>query len=58
MTSINKLTWDMEAWNDFCAMRTNGEKKSVAKVEKLIADILKNGLESGIGKPERLKYDL
>ncbi|MBQ0050563.1 MAG: Txe/YoeB family addiction module toxin [Treponema sp.] len=57
-TSITKIVWDLEAWNDYCKFKTDGEKKTVTKIDRLISDILKNGLETGLGKPERLKYDL
>lgn len=56
--SIVKITWDLEAWNDYCKLKSDGEKKSVQKIDKLIQDILKNGLDKGLGKPERLKYEL
>ena len=30
--------------------------KTVEKIDELIEDILKNGLDMGLGKPERLKH--
>lgn len=53
-----KLTWETDAWNDYVAYSENGDKKSFKKINALIADIIKNGAEKGIGKPERLKHEL
>lgn len=32
------------------------DRKTAAKIHKLIQDIQRNGLSTGAGKPERLKY--
>ena len=53
-----KLNWDYDAWNDYLAYLTKGDKKSFNKINLLIDDIIKNGPLKGLGKPERLKYEL
>jgi len=52
------ILWDTEAWTDFNGFLSNGDKKSYKKIIVLIDDIIKNGVATGIGKPEQLKYDL
>jgi len=34
----------------------NEDKKTLSKINKLISDIERNGVNKGIGKPERLKH--
>lgn len=34
----------------------NQDKKTLRKINDLIKDIERNGVEHGIGKPERLRY--
>lgn len=58
MEKISKVTWDIEAWNDYCELIEKNEKRQVVKIIKLIKDIQRNGFDKGIGKPEPLKYDL
>lgn len=53
-----KLNWDYDAWNDYLVYLTKGDKKSFNKINLLIDDIIKNGPLKGLGKPERLKYEL
>lgn len=52
------LDWDFDAWNDYVSYLKNGDKKSFKKINELISDIVKNGADKGIGKPEQLKYEL
>ena len=47
--------WADEMWDDYLYWQTQ-DKKTVVKINKLIKDIERNGVNKGIGKPERLKY--
>ena len=58
MAKLEKVNWDSEAWNDFCDLIDNHQKSTIAKIIKLIKDIRRNGVETGIGKPEQLKHEL
>jgi toxin YoeB len=46
--------WTDEAWNDYLYWQTE-DKKTLKRINLLIKDIEKNG-NTGIGKPEALKY--
>jgi toxin YoeB len=48
--------WTDEAWDDYLYWQTN-DKKTLKRINQLIKDIERNG-NTGIGKPEPLKYDL
>ena len=43
------------AWDEYLYWQTQ-DKKTLKKINKLIADVLRNGVEEGEGKPERLRY--
>ena len=47
--------WADEMWDDYLYWQTQ-DKKTLAKINGLIKDIERNGVNKGIGKPERLKY--
>ena len=47
--------WADEMWEDYLYWQTQ-DKKTIIKINKLIKDIERNGVNKGIGKPERLKY--
>ncbi|MEG1603353.1 MAG: Txe/YoeB family addiction module toxin [Cloacibacillus sp.] len=49
-------TWSDEAWEDYVYWQTQ-DRKTLKKINSLLADIERNGEESGIGKPEALKYE-
>jgi len=51
-----KKLWTDRAWDDYLYWQTQ-DKKTLRKLNKLIADIERNPFE-GIGKPEPLKHDL
>ena len=51
---MNKL-WADEMWDDYLYWQTQ-DRKTVLKINKLIKDIERNGVNKGIGRPERLKY--
>lgn len=51
-----KLLWDESAWEEYCYWQVQ-DKKTLAKINKLIKDIMRNPYD-GLGKPEPLKGDL
>jgi toxin YoeB len=50
------ITFSKNAWEDYLSWQKE-DKKILRKINELIKDIQRNPFE-GIGKPERLKYDL
>ena len=51
---MNKL-WSDRAWDDYLYWQIQ-DKKVLKKINELVKDIERNGISSGIGKPEPLKY--
>ena len=51
---MNKL-WSDRAWDDYLYWQMQ-DKKVVKKINELVKDIERNGLQNGIGNPEPLKY--
>lgn len=51
---MNKI-WSDIAWDEYLYWQMM-DKKTVRKINTLIKDIERNGLSTGIGKPEPLKY--
>lgn len=51
---MNKI-WSDIAWDEYLYWQMM-DKKTVRKINALIKDIERNGLSTGIGKPEPLKY--
>ena len=51
---MNKV-WSDRAWEDYLYWQLQ-DKKTVKKINELVKDIERNGLNNGIGKPEPLKY--
>ena len=49
---MNKLCWEIEAWEDYIYWQTQ-DKKTLKRINELLKDIYRNGYE-GIGKPEPL----
>ena len=49
------VTFTKQAWEQYLEWQML-DKKIVIKINELIKDILLNGLDEGIGKPEPLKY--
>lgn len=47
--------WADRAWDDYLNWQ-NQDKNTLRKINDLIKDIERNGVEHGIGKPERLRY--
>jgi len=44
-----------EAWDEYVAWQ-NEDRKTLKRINNLIKSIQRDGLELGLGKPERLKY--
>ncbi|MDF7639843.1 Txe/YoeB family addiction module toxin [Lactobacillus sp. ESL0791] len=44
-----------EAWDEYVAWQKQ-DRKTLKRINQLIKSIKSDGLNSGIGKPERLKY--
>ena len=51
-----KILFTQEAWNDFEWFQ-NKDKRLAKRIKQLLKDILRDP-ENGIGKPERLKFQL
>lgn len=49
--------WHDDAWADYLYWQTQ-DRKTLKRINKLIQDIERNGLEEGIGKPEPLRGNL
>lgn len=52
---MNNLTFSDEAWDDYLYWQMN-DKSVVRKINELLKDIQRNGISTGTGKPEPLKY--
>ena len=52
-----RKTWTDEAWDDYLHWQAQ-DKKTLRKINRLVQDIERNGVSTGIGKPEPLKGDL
>lgn len=51
---MNKL-WSDRAWDDYLSWQSL-DKNMVRRINELVKDIERNGVSTGIGKPEPLKY--
>ena len=51
---MNKIWFD-EAWEDYLYWQTQ-DRKTLKKINALLADIQRNGVMHGTRKPEPLKY--
>lgn len=47
--------WDDKAWDEYVAWNKE-DCKTFDKINTLIKDIERNGVNKGIGKPEKLRY--
>lgn len=52
---MNDFTFDKEAWEEYVYWQTQ-DRKTLKRINNLIADIKRNGPVQGIGKPEPLKH--
>jgi toxin YoeB len=51
------LAWTVEAWEDYLYWQTQ-DRKTLRRINQLIADILRDDPFEGIGKPEPLRHAL
>ncbi|MGN7977717.1 Txe/YoeB family addiction module toxin [Microbacterium sp. 22195] len=51
------LTWTVEAWEDYVYWQTQ-DRRTLKRINLLIADLLRDDPFDGIGKPEPLKHAL
>ena len=51
----DKLTFTAIAWEDYRYWETE-DRKTLSRINRLITDIQRNGVSTGIGKPEPLRY--
>lgn len=49
------LIFSPNGWDDYVYWQTE-DRKTLRKINRLIADIQRNGPSDGIGKPEPLRY--
>ena len=47
--------WANKAWDDYLSWQAE-DKRTLKRINELVKDIERNGLASGIGKPEPLRY--
>ena len=52
-----RKTWTDQGWDDYLYWQQQ-DKKTLRKINDLVRDIERNGVENGIGKPEPLKGNL
>lgn len=52
-----RKTWTEQGWDDYLYWQGQ-DKKTLKKVNDLVRDIERNGVATGIGKPEPLRGDL
>lgn len=58
MSSLDKnkgFGFTQIAWDEYISWQSQ-DKKTLKKINNLIKDIIRNGLDTGEGQPERLKY--
>lgn len=52
-----RLIWTAEGWEDYLYWQSQ-DRKTLKRINALIADILRDDPFEGIGKPEQLKHAL
>ncbi len=52
---MNNLIWTPTAWSEYCDWQSE-DRKTLKRINSLIKDIQRNGLERGKGHPEPLRY--
>lgn len=53
---MNDLTFTSEGFSDYVYWQSE-DRKTLKKINLLLEDIKRNGVLSGLGKPESLKYN-
>lgn len=56
MTTVRRLAWDKNGWEDYLYWQTQ-DKKTLKRINRLIQNILLDPF-AGIGKPEPLRENL
>lgn len=51
------LIFEGDSWSEYEKLRID-DKKAHTKLRKILKEMLRNDPTKGIGKPEKLKYDL
>jgi len=51
---MDKL-WTDEGWDDYVYWQ-NQDRKTLNRINDLLKDIERNGVDKGLGKPEKLRY--
>lgn len=54
---MNNITFSPKGWEDYTYWQSQ-DKKTLKRINKLIEDICRNGLNSGLGKTEPLRNEL
>ncbi len=49
------LIFSPDGWSDYLYWQTE-DRKTLKRINQLLQDILRNGLEGGVGKPEPLRH--
>ncbi|MGJ9425527.1 Txe/YoeB family addiction module toxin [Nesterenkonia halotolerans] len=57
MTGSRKLAWTTEGWDDYLYWQSQ-DRKTLKRINQLIADMLREDPFEGVGKPEPLKHAL
>ena len=52
-----KISFSIQAWEEYLYFQTQ-DKKTLKKINELVKDIERNGVLTGIGKPEKLTNNL
>ncbi|ANJ25991.1 Txe/YoeB family addiction module toxin [Agromyces aureus] len=55
--SDRNLAWSVEGWEDYLYWQTQ-DRRTLKRINTIIADILRDDPFEGIGKPEPLKHAL
>ncbi|MBQ9720542.1 MAG: Txe/YoeB family addiction module toxin [Oscillospiraceae bacterium] len=51
----DNVTFSPDGWADYLYWQTE-DRKTLKRINQLIADIIRSGLTVGVGKPERLRH--
>jgi len=51
----SKLIFSPDGWSDYLYWQTE-DRKTLKRINQLLQDIQRNGLEKGVGKPEPLRH--
>jgi toxin YoeB len=52
---MHNIIWTPTAWEEYLSWQTE-DRKTLRRINDLIKDIRRNGLQKGIGKPEALRH--